>query len=453
MPIKKFRRGKNIIKALTIACLAAYVPTATAANWFKLQDLNPKKVSLFSGFIEPDLYVMAGTPAGIYNTALKRFIYATPHVNLIGPNFGQSTTFLIQRARLMVRGWLNPHISYFFAGEFGNNAATNIRGQYTPQLQDAHVVFSYIPAARVEVGIIRAPSAEDAMNGYMAYNYVVFPTVINQLMLQPFYASQPSRPYAVGPSGSVLVPGNESLGVNAFRYPGVQVFDWKNWGHWQFAYGAMVGMFGSVSAGNQSSSPLYAARVQESYIFGGHGPFRSDLTGWLWYQYAQPDYLGHSYAMQREGLGFQYLQGYMHPWGRQLKFEYMRGNGWIDAPSAFSQQLGLQPALYQTQLYPNVNNSASGYYVEGGLFLTKHIEANIRYDYYDRLPNLASVGQQRIFKTWALALQYHITPITKIMAGYYFRTVDAPHVASNSPGAAVSKVVDNEFAMQAMISF
>ncbi|MBU2837900.1 porin, partial [Acidithiobacillus thiooxidans] len=76
----------------------------------------------------------------------------------------------------------------------------------------------------------------------------------------------------------------------------------------------------------------------------GHGPFRSDLTGWLWYQYAQPDYLGHSYAMQREGLGFQYLQGYMHPWGRQLKFEYMRGNGWIDAPSAFSQQLGLQPA-------------------------------------------------------------------------------------------------------------
>ncbi|MBU2743433.1 porin, partial [Acidithiobacillus albertensis] len=291
MPIKKFRRGKNIIKALTIACLAAYVPTATAANWFKLQDLNPKKVSLFSGFIEPDLYVMAGTPAGIYNTALKRFIYATPHVNLIGPNFGQSTTFLIQRARLMVRGWLNPHISYFFAGEFGNNAATNIRGQYTPQLQDAHVVFSYIPAARVEVGIIRAPSAEDAMNGYMAYNYVVFPTVINQLMLQPFYASQPSRPYAVGPSGSVLVPGNESLGVNAFRYPGVQVFDWKNWGHWQFAYGAMVGMFGSVSAGNQSSSPLYAARVQESYIFGGHGPFRSDLTGWLWYQYAQPDYL------------------------------------------------------------------------------------------------------------------------------------------------------------------
>ena len=329
-----------------------------------------------------------------------------------------------------------------------------VRGQYTPQLQDGRFTFSgYIPWVRVEAGIIRAPSAEDAMNGYMSYNYVVFPTVINQLMLQPFYAARPSSPYAAGPSGSVLIPSSEALGVNAFRYPGIQLFDWKTWGHWQIAYGAMVGMYGSVAAGDLSSSPLYAARLQGSYIFGGHGPFRSDVTAWVWYQNAQPDYLGHAYTMQREGAGFQYLQGYMHQWGRQLKFEYMRGNGWISAPAAFSQALGLQPALYNDQLYTNINNTAYGYYIEGGLFLTKRIEANVRYDYYNRLPNLAAAGQERVFKTWALALQYHFTPFTKLMAGYYFRTLQAPGVAPNSPGAAVSAATDNEFAMQAMITF
>ncbi len=431
--------------------MVAFASTATAANWFKLQDLNPPKVSLFSGFIEPTIWAMPGTSASIYNPNLHRYFEAVPRANLVGPNFDRSTTLTIQRARLMIRGWANRHISYFFAGEFGNNAATNIGGGYQPQLQDAHIVFSYIPGARVEVGIIRAPSAEDAMNGYMSYNYAVFPSVINQLMLQPFYNTDAATTVGAPSRGSYLIPGSAGLGVNAFRYPGVQLFDWKNWGHWQLAYGAMVGMFGSVSAENQSHSPLYAARVQGSYIFGGHGPFRSDVTAWLWYQYAQPTLLGRSYAMQREGTGFQYLQGYMHPWGRMLKFEYMQGNGWIAAPSAFSQQLGLAPALYQTQLYPGISNSASGYYVEGGLFLTHHVELSLRYDYYDRLPNIPA--QERIFKTWAVALQYHITPITKIMAGYYFRTIKAPFVASNTPGAAVSRAMDNEFAMQAMISF
>ncbi|WMT46914.1 MAG: porin [Acidithiobacillus caldus] len=445
---------RRVAAALAVSLIAMNAGTVSAANWFKIQDTNAKKVPLISGFIEPDVFAMAGTPVAIYNPVLKKYVEAVPHVNLVGPNFTQSTTGIIQRARLMIRGWIDPHISYFFAGEFGNNAATDVRGHYQPQLQDGRFTFSgYIPGIRVEAGIIRAPSAEDAMNGYMSYNYVVFPTVINQLMLQPFYAARPSSPYAAGPSGSVLVPSSESLGVNAFRYPGIQLFDWKTWGHWQIAYAAMVGMYGSVAAGNLSNSPLYAARLQGSYIFGGHGPSRSDVTAWIWYQNAQPDYLGHAYTMQREGAGFQYLDGYMHRWGRRLKFEYMRGNGWISAPSAFSQAIGLQPALYNNQLYTDISNSAYGYYVEGGLFLTKRIEADVRYDYYNRLPNLEAAGQERVFKTWALALQYHFTPITKLMAGYYFRTVDAPGVAPNTPGAAVSAATDNEFAMQAMISF
>jgi hypothetical protein len=110
------RKTRGIALALTMAVSAAYFTTASAANWFKIQDTNPKKVPLISGFIEPDVFAMAGTPAQIYNPVLKRYISAIPHDNLVGPNFSQSTTGIIQRARLMIRGWINPHISYFFAG-------------------------------------------------------------------------------------------------------------------------------------------------------------------------------------------------------------------------------------------------------------------------------------------------------------------------------------------------
>ena len=444
----KAQNGRYAATLFAVVASALLSPAAVAANWFELQGISPPKAPLFgvSGFIEPSLYLMNGTAAENRVPPINNI----PRINLVAPNNNQSNALLMLRARLMLRGNLNQHISYFFGGEFGNNALTDVRGSYRPALIDGHVTFSYIPGARVEAGIIRAPGPEDAMQGYMAYNYVLFPTAIGQLMQQTFYDSGTAYKAAAAPGNPYLVSGGNTLGTNGFRYPGVQVMDWFRFGHWELAYAAMAGVYGSVAAGNQSSSPLYAARIQGSYIFGGAGPFRSDVTAYLWYQHARPDLNGQSYAMTREGVGFTYLQGYMHQWGRRLKAEYIRGTGWISAPAAFSSAANLAPVLSQTQLYPGSDNKANGYDVEAGLFLTKHIEADVRYDYYDRLPN--NPQQERIFKTWALALQYHITPLTKILAGYYFRTLSVPY-QPNPAANSISSAVDNEFAMQAMISF
>ena len=430
------------ILPVTLAALA-WMPLAQAANWFALQGVSPPTAPLFgvSGFIEPSLYAQSGT-----EDALNHQI---PHINLVGPNFSQSTTAQILRARIMLRGNINHHISYFFGGEFGNNGFTNIRGKYQPGLIDGHFTFSYIPGARVEVGLIRAPSTEGAMQGFMSYNYVISPTVVTQLMNQTMYDS--GKPYKPIPTlgGNYLVPGSDTLGINGFRYPGVMLFDWFRHGPWEFTYGAMVGMYGTVAAGNQSNSPMEAARLQLAYVLGGKGPFRSDIQGGIWYQHAQPLLDGQSYNMDRYGVDLQYLQGYMQPWGRQLRFEYIRGSGWIDAPAAFSNAPGLAAPLTNTQLYPGQENRAWGYMAEVGLFFSHHIEANLRYDYYNRLPN--NPAQNRIFKTFAIGLQYHFTPLTKVMAGYYFRTLNVPH--PNPVSASVANAVDNVFAMQAMIAF
>lgn len=94
--------------------------------------------------------------------------------------------------------------------------------------------------------------------------------------------------------------------------------------------------------------------------------------------------------MVRYGLGATYRRDYTKALGQNLKVEYLRGTGNIAVPPIFNVARGLQAAQYDSVFYPGANNSAHGYTVTTGLFLTHHIELNARYDYYDRLPNIAS---------------------------------------------------------------
>ena len=429
--------------------------SASAANWIKLQGVSPALAPLVSvsGYFQPTYTYLPGTAAANGQV---------PHLNQIAPNFTSSNSFNIDRARLMIRGNINKDISYFLAAEFGNNAFTHIGGAYTPALMDGHVTFShYIPGVRVEAGIIRAPGPEQAMQGYMAYNFTSFANVTTQMMLQPFYNPNPDLP-GVQNNGTAAapvyaVPGSYGEGNNAFRYTGLEAMDWFRNGPWQFTYAAMVGNFGPLTATNYSNSPLVAARLQESYIFGGHGPFQSNLTGFIWYQHATPDIMGQGYSMTRDGLGVTYMQGYMHQWGRWAKFEYMRGSGMISTPSVFSSFPGAPSTgvLTDAQVYPGSQNTAHGYYVSGGLFVTRRVEVDLRYDYYNRLPNIAA--QNRTFSTWAVGLQYHFTPLTRVILDYYVRSVGIPHPGAIKPSPTLAESIansaDNELALQAVIAF
>ncbi|OIQ67328.1 hypothetical protein GALL_510940 [mine drainage metagenome] len=295
----------------------------------------------------------------------------------------------------------------------------------------------------------------------MGYNFIdLFPTVIGQLMQPNFYNS--GRTYPFNPAtGGYLVPSSDLSSGNGFRYPGVEAFDWfRVKRNIELSYGAMVGQYGNQLESDSANGPIFAGRVQLSYLYGGGGSlFRNDLTGFAWYQQARPQLNGARSTMKREGFGATYRRGYMEAGGKSLKVEYMQGSGNIMAPAVFNQSPALLPAQYQTTFYPGSENKASGYYFTAGLFVTDKIELNARYDYYDRLSNIPS--QERIFKNTGVGVQYHFSPLTRVVADYFVRKIDIPNPnAIGAPGSPqltlaknIANSIGNEFDIYAIFAF
>lgn len=432
----------GLVSLLSAITVIASTP-ASGANWWELQNTTPKNApnAYLMGFVWPAYVYMPGTSG--YNNNVPRY-------NLIGPYFNHSSDAYVPYARIYLRGRLSSKISYMLAAEFGNNGATDVGGNYYPNIPFANVTFNFIPGARIEVGVFHTPGPEFDIKGYMDYNNLEFPNVISQLMVQPFFYN--NKNYQKIGYSAYLIPGRDGLGVNGFTYPGVQLFDWFRRGHWEFEYALMGGVFGSIDAGVRSNTPMFAARIQQFYIFGGHGPFRSDMSVFAWLQHANPTLGSHNYTMQREGVGLTYRQGFMRPWARQLTFEFINGDGWITAPAAYNVSATIPSAASETQLYPEINDRAYGYYVNGGLFITKHIEALLRYDYYNRLPNLPSSNIK--FRTVSLGLAYYINPLMHVNLNYLFRNVNAsPEAATNPIVRSVIDSTDNEITLWGSFGF
>lgn len=448
---------KKDFAALKLAALAllgsSLCQPAYATNWFQIQteSLPEWGKGTLIGFVEPNYTDTKYTPAT--NGLI-------PKADYTAPTYDNTSDLMIQRARLFIRGSLNPDISYYVGTEAGQNGYTYSFGNYAPRIIDANVLFShYIPGVRVEMGIIRAPGPEGAMEGFMSFNYLEsFPTVIGQLM-QPSFYSKNMNYQAVG-NGGYAVPGADMSGNNGFRYPGVQAEDWfMVRPHVELAYGVMLGDNGRQFEMGTSNGPIGAARLQMSYLLGdGSGRFfRDDITGFIWYQQSHPELNGTANTMIRDGFGMTYRQGYMVTGGRTLKAEFINGTGDIAAPAAFNQVPGVtSPAQYDTTFYPGSNNRAYGYDISTGYFVNRNIELNLRYDYYDRLPNIAA--QERIFKDVGLGVQYHITPLTRIVANYFIRRVDIanpsaiPKAQYNLANSTVNGI-DNEFNLYAVFAF
>lgn len=449
---------KNII-ALQLASMSllggGFCPSANAANWFEIQTVSLPEwgKGTFFGFLEPTYTDMKYTPA--INGQI-------PKADYIGPTFDNTTDIAMQRARLFLRGNVTPDISYYLGAEGGQNGYTYSYGNYAPRMIDANMTFShFIPGVRVEVGIIRAPGPEGAMEGFMDFNFLdQFPTVIGQLMQPSFYDK--STTYRSVGNGGFAVPTIDMSSNNGFRYPGVQAEDWfRLKPNLELAYGVMLGDNGLQFDPGTTNGPIAAGRLQMSYLFdNGKGRFfRNDLTGFVWYQQSRPELNGTSSTMVRDGFGFTYMRNYMQPGGTTLKAEYIAGTGDIAAPAAFNSAPGLSPGQYDTTFYPGSSNRAYGYDISSGYCITSKIELNLRYDYYDRLPNLAA--QERIFKDVGAGIQYHFSPLTRVVADYFVRRVDIPNPsaigAAGSPALNLANStvngIGNEFNIYAVFAF
>lgn len=454
--------------ALWVALAAVCSPTAQAANWFDLQTVSVPEwgYGKLIGFAEP---TYSDINAGIASN------HQIPKPDYIGVSAQQDTGstagFYLERARVLVRGSIDPDISYYVGSELGVNGYTYSFGNYGPKLIDANLTFSHLlPLGnRFEIGIIRAPGPEGAMDGFMAFNFLdVFTTAMGQLMQPVFYSRNVAYAPVSGslksnPTGGYSVPANDLSGNNGFRYPGVQLENW--WmatPNTEVAYGVMLGDYGRQFEAGTDNGAIVAGRAQVSYLLDHHSNriFRDDITGFVWYQQANPQLNGVASPMVRDGFGVTARKGYMQANAVHAKFEFVSGTGNIDAPAAYDQIAGVtSPAQYDSTFYPGSNNRADGYAATGGWFLTKNIEAVLRYDYYDRLPNIAA--QERIFQNYSAALEYHFTPWSRVVVDYIDRTLQVPNpsaigrVGSVPLGLAQSTAgaIGNQIDVYAVLAF
>lgn len=430
--------NKNLNRLIAgVLALAAAPQAAHAANWLMLQGTEPAGVSApvsLWGFIQPTYFSVDSKNLSGLVGPNAAFNGQTPNFNRVGPQLESSNSFNILRARIGIRGVASPideRINYFFLTEFGNNGYSRSDDGSSPRIIDGSITFNHIPGARVRVGLFKAPGMpEEGLQGIQVFDYINFTNVTQQLIQEQFFTTGPSAAAApLAGSTTTGFVGTQQGTINAFRDTGIQVFDSFRRGPWDLGYAAMVGNGSPLfRTDNNEGKDLYY-RLQGYYVFGNSkGPRRDDIGAWLWRQDGKRTFNGNDFDMVRQGIGVGYHKGFMQPNGMRFTAEYMQGKGMISAGSPF-------PGV-GTTVYPGDDNKADGWYAEGGYFLTRNIEFDLRYDKYNRLTN--SAADERDFTTWTLGAQYHFSPKARATINYEFRDLKVPN-----PGAITTPVARN----------
>ncbi len=411
---------KKTVLAVAILAACGHAPASFATNWLELQNTEAPGAPAFRfwGFIQPQ-YISnsGGTVTGLKGAAAP-YNNQAPVFNTVGPDLAKKDQVQIFRARPGLRGAVaDGKVNYFLLGELGNNGLTTIKQAV---FTDATVTFN-TSVTRIRLGLGRLPIGEEAMLGEPAMDYINFTNVTDGLLNERFVTG--SKVAAVAPS--VLRPGTARGSVGAYRDTGIELFDWLRKDKMEYAYALMVsegngvGMLDNANGGNTDLT----GRLQASYIFGGKGPKREDLTGFIWHQQGKRNFSGANYKRMREGVGFKYVQGPL-----RLGSEYIRATGMIfTGPNPpFSPVAGTTAPL--TQFGVESFNMADGYYLDAGWKFLEKFEADLRYDTYDRMKN--SLTDERRYTTTTVGGQYFYSGAMRFNINYEFRKLQVVNPGS-----------------------
>ncbi len=442
-------KNKILASALTIAL--TQTPGAFAANWFELQNSEASGAETYKlwGFIQPQYVQNAGgevkgiaAPAG-----LAAYNGQNPIFNEVGPDLNSRDKLQIFRARPGIRGVVpgtDEKINYFVLGELGNNGLTRERSAI---LTDASVSFNYIPGARVRMGLGRLPLGEEAMLGEPAIDYINYSNVTDNLLNERFVIPYVNTTRTHSPVLGVPFQQAKVTGaVGAFRDVGVEIYDWFTHDQWEYAYALMVSQGNGVSFDRDASSGNHdvTGRLQASYIFGGKGPKREDVTVFAWRQSGDRAFAGSNYSRVREGVGAKYVKSHL-----RASAEFIRGKGMIYVGSNPPFNDIGAPAFEPVDLMAvESSNEASGYYLDMGWKFTREWEADIRYDVFDKLSN--SAFDERISKTWTVGGQYFYSPALRFVVNYEFRTLITPDIGVGTTAAQQTQLRDAGLIADAM---
>lgn len=386
-----------------------------ASNWIQLQGSERPDAPIFRyfGFVQPTYTSIGAVPvnglqggAAVYNGN-----YST--LNLNWPKLNQPHQFQILRAGLGARGRLNESVNYFMAFDAGRNGTTYYKDAV---LSDASLTYNGIPGAKLRAGLFKLPTSEEAL---LAVNWSS-PYIYNSNAVLYLLVGLPvTAAGTVNPNGATAA--NLSSGFSGFRDWGVQVFDSFNRGQWEYTYAAMV------SNGQAIDTPVdsdgykdLTLRAQASYLLGGGGPNREDVSLFVWHQKGARHFGTDAYPLVREGLGGKYLQG-----DYRVSTEYLRARGMVVG--------GQAPPFVGQPFAAGVNEQASGWYVEGGRRFSPQWDINLRYDYLDFMK--VAAANERELSTITLALQRHLGPARRVTFNYERRTMRVSNPLAIPAGA------------------
>jgi len=407
---------------LSVILLMAWFPfPALASNWLQLQGNeapDAPAVRLF-GLLQPTYTRVDAKPFNNLQGALAANNGMVSALNLNWPNLEHTQQFQFLRAGLGARGKLSDEINYLVQFDTGQNGTTFYRDV---MLTDASLTFNVIPGARVRAGLFKLPTSEEAL---LAVN-TSFPYVYNSnavlylLVGLPVQASGTVNP--AGVSGARLASG-----FSGYRDWGVQVYDWFNRGPWEFSYAAMVSNGDEIENLQDSDTRKdLTLRFQTSYLLGGQGPNREDVSAFMWHQNGVRRFGTQDYDLIREGWGIKYLQG-----NYRVSGEYLRADGMIVG--------GQVPPFVGQPFAVGVNEKAQGWYVEGGWRFLPQWEADLRYDTLDLMTQNAA--NERELTTTTLGFQYFINNNTRAIFNYEWRAMKVANPAMIAPGAARSNAL------------
>lgn len=314
------------------------------------------------------------------------------------------------RARLGARGRLTDKINYFALIEAGRNALTSQRDVMlaTLSLATLSLAFTHLPGARIRTGLFKVPTDEEAiMPVHAASRYIYFSNVVQNLLIE-----QPVR-YAGPTSNPTLVNAQATSGCNCFHDWGIQVYDGFNRGPWELSYAAMVSNGGEIeNLTDQDSNKDLTLRLQVSYVFGGKGPARQDVSFFVWRQGGERRFGAGDYDRIREGLGFTLLKDQY-----RLSGSYLRGDDMIIA--------GMTPPFAGSPYAVGVDEKADGWYLEGGWRFHPNWEVGLRHDVLHLMTE--NPVNTRVPETTILALQHFPPKDTRISLNYEWRGAEVAH--------------------------
>lgn len=400
-----------------IALLAlAFSGAAHATNWLQLQGNEAPNASGFRvfGFVQPTYTYIDAQPVTTLQGAAAVHNGKYSALNLNWPNLEHPHQFQVLRAGLGARGKLSDEINYFVAIDAGQNGTTYYQDVV---LTDASLTFNFIPGARVRAGLFKLPTSEEALMAVNTSSPYVYNSNAVLYMLIGLPVHSTGAVNAVGTSSADL-----SSGFSGYRDWGVQVYDWFNRGQWEYSYAAMVsnGHVIDTPRDNDGRKDL-TLRFQASYLLGGQGPNREDISAFVWRQDGSRLFGMQHYGLVREGLGLKYLQA-----NYRASAEYLRAAGMVVG--------GQAPPFVGQPFAAGVNEKAGGWYVEGGWRFLPQWEADLRYDYLDFMTQ--TLANEREFATTTLGIQYFIDPATRIIGNYEWRAMKVSNPSAIAAGAA-----------------